>query len=638
MKYRPDIDGLRAIAVLSVLFYHAHLGFPGGYVGVDVFFVISGFLITGVLLKTILQGTFSYIDFWERRVRRLVPALAVVTLFTAITSVFILLPEDLDDLGGALIAQPLLMSNVYFWRVVQGGYFGDPPEIRPLLHTWSLGVEEQFYVLFPLLLMLILSRRVLAAQVGKILAGIALGSLALAILLTPIKSVLSFFTLPTRTWELILGGLLALRLNSPSSPKSSRGWREFQSVLGLGLIAWSVFVYHHETPFPGYAALVPVLGTALLMWANSHGGLTVVGKALSHPVLVRIGQISYSLYLWHWPLIAYGDYLFLLESTEAKWLVVLLSCWLGYLSWRWIETPFREKRWLASRKAIFRLFLAYALVCIALGGIFGLTNGELRSDAADIPKPTRSFVNDANTGDPDLVLPVLGDKSAPPTFLLWGDSHAMSSAAPALDSIGKDIGISGLQLTSSSKTPLMIWDYEPSAMKRPVSAHFKERWASLALETVTSQKLRTVFLVGFWEIYSRENFASTLQQTVQEFNQRGAHVVFVTDNPALTRDPWRQARLSAHWSWIGMPGLIPQNSHREKNAFVDRALAKLPSGANFTVIDLAPAIFGWGSLTSAEGQLLYFDDDHLSDAGSLRLRPLLEPLIRDLHIPRDLHI
>ena len=166
MSYRPDIDGLRAIAVLAVLFYHAHLGFPGGYVGVDVFFVISGFLITGLLLKAIGKGTFSYVDFWERRVRRLVPALAVVTIFTAVTSSIILLPEDLKDLGGALIAQPLLLSNVYFWRVVQGGYFGDPPEIRPLLHTWSLGVEEQFYVLFPLFLMLIMTRRSLANHLG----------------------------------------------------------------------------------------------------------------------------------------------------------------------------------------------------------------------------------------------------------------------------------------------------------------------------------------------------------------------------------------------------------------------------------------------------------------------------------------
>lgn len=221
MSYRPDIDGLRAVAVLSVLFYHAHLGFPGGYVGVDIFFVISGFLITGLLLKAITKGTFSYVDFWERRVRRLVPALAVVTVFTAVTSYFILLPEDLNDLGGALIAQPLLLSNVYFWRVVKNGYFGDPPEIRPLLHTWSLGVEEQFYVLFPLFLVVICKRQFLARHVGKIVAGIALASLAFAIIITPIKGVFSFFTLPTRAWELLLGGLLALKL--PAPPPTVKG-------------------------------------------------------------------------------------------------------------------------------------------------------------------------------------------------------------------------------------------------------------------------------------------------------------------------------------------------------------------------------------------------------------------------------
>lgn len=633
MKYRLDIDGLRAIAVLSVLFYHAHLGFPGGYVGVDVFFVISGFLITGLLLKAIGKGTFSYLDFWERRGRRLVPALAVVTLFTAVTSALVLLPDHLQDLGGALIAQPLLLSNVYFWRVVKAGYFGDPPEIRPLLHIWSLGVEEQFYVLFPLLLMLILKRRALAPHVGKILSTISVISLGLAIALTPIKGVFSFFMLPTRAWELILGGLLAVALAKSDRPPVilvNKNAREFLALVGLGLIGWSVFFYHHETPFPGYAALVPCAGTALLIWVHSHGSLTAIGRVLSLPAIVRVGQISYSLYLWHWPLIAYGNYLFLLESTEAKWLVVLLSCWLGYLSWRWVETPFREKKALASRPAILGLFAAYAAICIGLGGLYGIFAEKIHGDPASIAKPTRSFTFEANIDDPNIVLPRLGTKDLPASFLLWGDSHAMSSVAPVLDLLGKEHGVSGRQLTRSSKAPLLSWGYVPGQQKRSVPDEFKTKWGNLALETAASEKIKAVFLVGFWQIYTRPSFSTELEETISEFNRRGVQVVFVGDNPNFLTDPGRRLRLASKWRWIQEPDLATEELHREQNLVVYNAIADLAPELDFRVVDLAPTIFDWDSLVSEDRELLYFDDDHLSDAGALKLRPLFEPIVKEL--------
>ena len=631
MSYRPDIDGLRAVAVLSVLFYHAHLGFPGGYVGVDVFFVISGFLITGLLLKAIRQGTFSYAEFWERRVRRLVPALAVVTVFTAITGAIILLPEDLEDLGGALIAQPLLMSNVYFWRVVKGGYFGDPPEIRPLLHTWSLGVEEQFYVVFPILLMVIMKRQALARHLGSILFGLASASFVLSVLLTPEKSVLAFFTLPTRAWELILGGLLALRTTRVSSSlPAPRLYRETCALVGLGLVAYSIAFFHHETPFPGYAALVPCLGTALLIWANSSLEVTLVGRVLSWPAVVRVGQISYSLYLWHWPLIAYGDYLFLLESTEARWLVALMSCWLGHLSWRWIETPFRERHRLNGRKEVGLFFIVYALISTGLGGAYYF-GGNLRTGSSTLPyKPTRTFISEAEIDNPGWHPPTLGANDRGPTFLLWGDSHAMSSLAPVLDSLGKELGVGGLQFTDSSRAPLLDWGYNPHLGKTPVSESYKKRWGGRALQLASSQKLKVVFLVGFWKIYSRPSLAEELQATVREFNRRGVRVVVVGDNPALPRDPKRQALLASRWNWLSVPCVISEEKHLTNNAVVYAAIASLAPEDAVTVIDLAPSILSWESVLSEDGKLLYYDGDHLSDAGSLRLRPLFEPIIKDL--------
>lgn len=346
--------------------------------------------------------------------------------------------------------------------------------------------------------------------------------------------------------------------------------------------------------------------------------------------MVRIGQISYSLYLWHWPLVAYGDYLFLLESTEVRWLVVLLSCWLGYLSWRWIETPFRDKHLLASRKAIFGLFAAYALICIALGGAYRLVDGKVFSTEREVLKPTRSRIFAANMDDPNLVLPSLGARDVPASFLLWGDSHAMSSLAPVLDALGAEMKVRGLQLTDNSKAPLVQWGYVPSAKKNPIPETFKTKWANLALETVESQRLQVVFLVGFWEIYSRSSFPKELQDTVQEFNRRGAKVVFVGDNPALLREPTRQYRLAGRWSWISPPTPASSEEHHAKNAIVYEAIKVVPKQSNFEVIDLAPVILGWDDLVSEDGQLLYYDDDHLSDAGSVAMSPLLEPIIKEL--------
>ena len=404
------------------------------------------------------------------------------------------------------------------------------------------------------------------------------------------------------------------------------------ALLGLGFIAWAAFFYHKETPFPGYAALLPCLGSALLIWANSSGNLTLVGRLFARPTMVRIGQISYSLYLWHWPLIAYGDYLFLLESTEARWLVVLLSCWLGYLSWRWIETPFREKKLLVSPKAIFGLFALYAVVCILLGGGFQFFDGKVSGSNGkkEIWKPTRSHIYNANIDEVDLVLPRLGAREVSPTFLLWGDSHAMSSAAPVLDTLGKQYGVCGLQLTASSKAPLLNWGYPPSAKKNPVPQEFKSKWAELALATGASQRLQVVFLVGFWEIYGRPTFAQELQETVKEFNKRGVRVVFVADNPSLARDPMRQARLAFRWAWVSPPSPISPERHKHNNAFVDDALAKLPPAADITVVDLAPTILQWETLMSEDGQVFYFDDDHLSDAGSLQMRPLFESIFQKM--------
>lgn len=625
MKYRADIDGMRAIAVTIVLFYHARLGFPGGYVGVDVFFVISGYLITSLLVKALATGTFSYLEFWERRTRRLLPALAVVTLFTAICSYFILLPEDLIDLGGALIAQPILLANVYFWRTVQGGYFGDAPEIRPLLHTWSLGVEEQFYIFFPLFLVLIFKWAVMRAKLARILAALTLLSFSLAVVLTPVKGVFSFFTLPTRAWELLMGGLLAFL------PPTVIGRRicEGAGWLGLGLIAYATFCFDDHTPFPGLAALIPCVGASLLIVANSDvSSPTTLGAALSHPALVRIGAISYSLYLWHWPLMAFAFYVGIAQSIESRLTLVIASGWLGYLSWRWIENPFREKRFLGNRRSILTFFVLYALVSLGLGAYFcagyGFPNNWSNEAVSYISSgKDRSALLATNIEAEHL--PTIGsaDKSS---FLVWGDSHAMA-LIPVLSRLGRLYGLKGVVLTDSSRAPLKSWDYA-------ISTGFtcdrsKDRaWAERAIDTVRRERLKTVFLIAYWRKYAGSQFSEQLAETVLALENEGAEVVFVGDVPLQTgTSPPRDLAQATKWN-LRRTEPATAASHRENNEVVYNALRGQTQ--SLQIIDPAPLILSWAQL-GFRGLSYYADDNHLTDHGALHLKPLFEPIFKDMN-------
>ena len=300
LKYRAYIDGLRAIAVLAVLFFHADIGCGGGYVGVDVFFVISGYLITGLILKDLDGGQFQLVKFWERRVRRILPAVAVVLLACLATGWFLLFSLDFKELGESVLAQALLVSNIYFWR--ESGYFAQAAEMKPLLHTWSLAVEEQFYLLFPFLLIAFkrFSRKSLVPGI-LLLCCI---SFSLSVYCSYRHASVNFYFLPTRAWELLLGSFLAA---IPAQRTSTRWLTESLSSGGLLAILCAVFFYGPDTRFPGISALLPCVGAALIIWANDHT-LTCVGKLLAIRPVVFIGLISYSLYLWHWPMLVFASY------------------------------------------------------------------------------------------------------------------------------------------------------------------------------------------------------------------------------------------------------------------------------------------------------------------------------------------
>jgi peptidoglycan/LPS O-acetylase OafA/YrhL len=367
-----DIDGLRAVAVLPVLAYHVGIhSVPGGFIGVDIFFVISGFLITQVLLQDIDGGRFSLIKFYERRVRRILPALVVVAAVTFFVCARYSLPSEFIDFSKSLIAAALSVSNIYFWQT--GGYFTAPALSKPLLHTWSLAVEEQFYVFWPPCLWfgaVFIKRHLLRATCVLMAVSLIVSSFGAFY-----DREAAFYLVDSRAWELLLGGVLALG----AFPKPlGIVARNLLSACGLALIAISVFTIHSDMPFPGLLALPPCLGAFLVILAGRDGE-SIAGRLLSVRPLVFIGLISYSLYLWHWPLTVFqqNDAILLTGgSDQARKLIIIaasLAC--GTLSWWLVEQPFRIGAWRPARPMLFRLAAVASGVLIFLGALGWVEQG-----------------------------------------------------------------------------------------------------------------------------------------------------------------------------------------------------------------------------------------------------------------------
>ncbi len=370
MIYRKEIDGLRALAVIPVILFHA--GFEwisGGYIGVDIFFVISGYLITTILLKEQEQGTFSIINFYERRARRILPALFLVLLVCLPFAWFWLLPHELKDFGKSLLAVVTFVSNILFW--LETDYFTADTELIPLLHTWSLAVEEQFYIIFPLFLAFFARKN--KGVLVAIISFIALMSLALTEWGWRYFSEANFYLIPTRAWELMIGALTALYLFYKPQPQGFIC--HLGSVLGLVLIVLALFFLDKNIPFPSVYALAPTIGTALIiLFANNT---TWVNKLLSLKLFVMIGLLSYSAYLWHQPLFVFARAYYMdTPSLSIMAILSIVSILMAYISWRYVEAPFRDKRCF-SQQQIFIASLVGALFFILIGMALILSDGAM---------------------------------------------------------------------------------------------------------------------------------------------------------------------------------------------------------------------------------------------------------------------
>ncbi len=358
-KYRAEIDGLRAVAVLPVILFHAGIEiFSGGFIGVDVFFVISGFLITQILLKDLEAGSFNLVTFYERRARRILPALFLVMICCLPFAWLWMLPSQAKDFSQSLVAVGLFSSNFLFWS--ESGYFETAAEDKPLLHTWSLAVEEQFYLVFPLLLLLLFRRgpRTTLAWI----AVTAMFSFALSEWMQRTNPSANFFLAPSRAWELLAGSAAAYWAHY-RRPAPNDGL----ALLGLLMIAYCIVGYDHTTPFPGFYAVPPVLGAALIVLFS--GGSGPVTLLLRHRILVAIGLISYSAYLWHQPLFAFAR---LRIQAEPEPMIMLslsaVSLLLAWVSWRWVEQPARQRSaFFNSRTRVFAFSASATAIFIAVG-------------------------------------------------------------------------------------------------------------------------------------------------------------------------------------------------------------------------------------------------------------------------------
>lgn len=657
--YRPEIDGLRAISVIGVVLFHLELGFPGGFVGVDVFFVISGYLITGILLRQLGEDRFSLMEFWARRVRRIVPAAIVMVVGALLIGAFLQTPERYASLARSAMAHVLMASNCYFTR--DQGYFAEKSDHEPLLHTWSLSVEEQFYLIFPLIVCFVWKRA--PQRLVLVFTSAALISFSWSWIEVVSNPKWAFFLLPARGWELLVGALLAILPQKTMRSLGDEAW----AGLGLVLVLAPMFFFDRQTAFPGPGALAPVLGAALLIWT---GGSTKIGKLLGWRALVRIGLISYSLYLWHWPFVVFAREMVIELTLTWKISLLVASLLAGYSSWRWVEMPSRSGLLLATRRRslIFGLTSAVTLFVIAFsikasGGFPSRLPAELRLIISDITWNGAEY-----TSAKSEAIPIGFQDDGPVDFVLWGDSHG-ASAAPAVNAVATDFKLKGHAYLNNGTPPVTgLWFADMSEASAAEMVALNER----VLAEIIDSKPMAVFLVGRWvarcEGYNEAEMVGepdSLRFTTMLVDSMIPEPTFKEASSALARQIKAMgARLAVHGIKLVIFQQVPESNESRtasrfysmkrfsgtskvpqftttKDEFLKRQertmkLLENQTTENVSVIDASSRFFfgDRDQLKVYAERSYYRDEDHLTRAGAMHY---LEPAFKKFMswIPRE---
>jgi peptidoglycan/LPS O-acetylase OafA/YrhL len=633
-RYRTEIDGLRTLAVLPVVFFHSGIpGFSGGFVGVDIFFVISGYLITGILFREAQSGQYSIFKFYERRIRRIFPALFTMLAATVLAGLFILLPGELTELGRELAATTFFTSNVLFW--LDNGYFDAASETKPLLHTWSLAVEEQFYIFWPILLALITKWRI--NMLLPLVSVIAVLSFVLSVLLLQHKPELTFYLLPTRAWELAIGGIIAI------APRFAGRGREPIALLGVAAIMFPICVYTSSTPFPGVAALLPCLGAAGILFAAEG---TVTARALSLAPMRGIGLISYSLYLWHWPVLVYGAYLFgrplPLPIAVAA---IMLSMLLATLSWWLVEGPVRRRAsirtvWLIGAACLGGGLLIAALTLFGRGypdryssrSITIIHEAEAQNSQLE---KGYTCSNPTFEGVSGFGPCTIGAPAAHPSLIVIGDSHGMAMRG-VVDQVMHESGNSGTLVSVAGCPPLIGLE------RVGVSSNCAAREARIRKYVVEAQP-KAVLIIGSWRgvLFSKDtsyhgrqsydrasrlsNISMALADTVADYQRQGIKVGILLPVPgARDNVPSTMAR------GLGLPlAWSRQRFQSDFTPFYAAVAAARPD----VVEDLALPICLTGTCIVATDRPIYMDDNHINEAGARIIFPIVRRAIKHLLEP-----
>ncbi len=655
LKYRPDIDGLRAVAVILVLLYHADLwDVNGGYIGVDVFFVISGFLITSLIVADLKTGSFSFLDFWERRIRRILPALGVVTATTLVAGWFLFLPQDYAVLGQQAASQALFSSNMLFYSL--SGYFAAENSTKPLLHTWSLAVEEQYYFIVPFLLAGLFAK--VRQKTVVCLAGLTVISFAASVWAVKYYPDAAFYLLPFRAWELLVGSLLAFVPRREEGEHTSK-INNIVAFGGLAAILAAGISYTPKTAFPGMAALLPCLGAAAIIYAGrANAQSTYVGRMLSLRPVVFVGLISYSLYLWHWPLLMFAEYVPLIETRSLqRILLLLLSALLSYLTWKYVEQPCRRKSGKEGRSDR-RFIYKSAITGLALFAVAGIVLWQMKGFPARWSESALQYANGkddrsphtecVNTSPQDVRADGLcqtNPEAGKPQFLVWGDSFS-DSMAPAFFDLSKKYGKNGYIASRHSCAPILDMRQGHGA-----DSEICKNFNDAVLDLIKRHKIRHVILIGNWNSWFRirdaffvsegwydkyrarfDNMSvAGAQRTADLLIEAGAKPYVMVAPPTLSFNAPLLLAFENKFAVKDVKSYTPIEKYKKDRENGIGKFMNANADGKVVFIDSLP-IFCQDDrcISQYDGSALYFDRNHLTTHGAALAEPLFETLFKKM--------
>jgi peptidoglycan/LPS O-acetylase OafA/YrhL len=609
-----------------VIIYHIRAAMmPGGFIGVDVFFVISGFLISRNIMGELAAGRFSLLEFYRRRVKRIAPPMLVVVGVTLVASQWLLLPADADAAAGSALWSIASFANVYFWRHIDTSYFAASSEQLPLLHLWSLGVEEQFYLIWPLVLALVFRKR-------HVLAGIvicAVASVALAQVMFASDPMFAFYMLPTRAGELLAGAIVAaLSLKGRDSQLSMRS-AQVAGVAGAALIAGSLALLNDGSVFPGVLAIPPVLGSALLIFSGVRGG--IAARALSARPMVWVGRVSYSAYLWHWPLLAFYRYGHSELTVGAGVTIFVATFVLAWLSYRFVEQPARTSKaeWVRVLTTQYAIpggaLMALALAAMKLDGYTLHALGDYRARLDEVRRDRtpayaieyvcqRQRLTEADATDARCV--VGAASAAAPSAILWGDSNAAHYVG-MLGAFAREGGYRMRNIAVGSCPPI---DTDPTPFVR--AWRRADCQASLKVARAAVRRYPTVIMSAAYTDYlgSAEMLVHRFAETVTRLSKAGKRVIVIGKIPEIPGyDPTCAEKA------LSYPMMVCRNATATAKGdvvrFNERLRALLAATPNVSFYDptsiVCPA--GTCSALGPDGEPIYFDVAHLTIAGSWAL-------------------